>query len=58
MVPDKFMSSDEFWPILNEKKTIIWHRLLLKINNKRRLVVSGFVNQFEYNDKKAYMVFI
>ena len=20
MVPDKFMSSDEFWPILNEKK--------------------------------------
>lgn len=56
MVPDKFMSSDEFWPILNEKKTIIWHRLLLKINNKRRLVVSGFVNQFEYNDKKAYMI--
>lgn len=56
MEPDKFMSSDEFWPILNEKKTIIWHRLLLNINKKKRLVVSGFVNQFEYNGKKAYMV--
>ncbi len=56
MEPDKFMSSDEFWPTLEEKKTIIWHRLLLKINNDRQLVVSGFVNQFEYNEKKAYIV--
>lgn len=56
MEPDKFMSSDEFWPILEEKKTIIWHRLLFKINNDKQLVVSGFVNQFEYNEKKAYIV--
>lgn len=56
MEPDKFMSSDEFWPILEEKKTIIWHRLLLKINKNKQLIVSGFVNQFEYDEKKAYVV--
>lgn len=56
MEPDKFMSSDDFWPTLEKKKVIIWHRLLLKVNRKNRFVVSGFVNQFEYNDKKAYMV--
>lgn len=56
MEPDKFMVSDEFWPILEEKKAIIWHRLGLIVNDKDRYIVSGFVNQFEYGDKKAYMV--
>lgn len=56
MEPDKFMSSDEFWPTLESRKSIIWHRLLLTIDNKEKYVVSGFVNQFEYNEKKAYIV--
>ena len=56
MEPDKFMVSDEFWPTLDDKKAIIWHRLGLIVNDKDRYVVSGFVNQFEYGDKKAYMV--
>ena len=56
MEPDKFMVSDEFWPTLEEKKAIIWHRLGLIVNDKDRYIVSGFVNQFEYGDKKAYMV--
>jgi PAS domain-containing protein len=56
MEPDKFMSSDEFWPTLEDKKVIIWHRLILRVNGKKKCVVSGFVNQFEYKDKKAYMV--
>lgn len=56
LTPDKFMSSDEFWPELESRKSIIWHRLLLTINNKDKYVVSGFVNQFDYNNKKAYFV--
>jgi PAS domain S-box-containing protein len=56
MEPDKFMTSDNFWPTLEAKKAIIWHRLKLIINNSQKYVVSGFVNQFEYGDKKAYMV--
>ena len=55
MEPDKFMVSDEFWPTLDDKKAIIWHRLGLIVNDKDRYVVSGFVNQFEYGDKKAYI---
>lgn len=54
--PDKFMTSDEFWPVLESRKSIIWHRLLLTINKKDRYVVSGFVNEFDYNGKKAYFV--
>ena len=57
MEPDKFMVSDEFWPTLDDKKAIIWHRLGLIVNDKDRYVVSGFVNQFEYGDKNAYMVY-
>ena len=56
LVPDKFMSSDEFWPELESRKSIIWHRLLLTVNKKDKYVVSGFVNQFDYNGKKAYFV--
>lgn len=56
MEPDKFMSSDEFWPTLESRKSIIWHRLLLTVDKKDKYVVSGFVNQFEYNNKKAYIV--
>lgn len=56
MEPDKFMSSDEFWPTLESRKSIIWHRVLLKINKKEKYVVSGFINQFEYKEKKAYIV--
>ena len=56
MEPDKFMVSDEFWPSLEDKKAIIWHRLGLIVNDSDRYVVSGFVNQFDYEDKKAYMV--
>lgn len=34
MEPDKFMSSDEFWPTLEKTGTIIWHRLMLRVNKK------------------------
>ena len=40
MEPDKFMVSDEFWPTLEEKKAIIWHRLGLIVNDKDRYIVS------------------
>ena len=56
MEPDKFMVSDEFWPTLEEKKALIWHRLALIVNDSERYIVSGFVNQFEYEDKTAYLV--
>ncbi|MGN0395659.1 MAG: GAF domain protein, partial [Coprococcus sp.] len=56
MEPDKFMLSDDFWDILSQKKSIIWHRLGLVVNSKETYVTSGFVNQFEYDGKKAYMV--
>lgn len=56
MEPDKFMLSDDFWSILEHKKTIIWHRLSLIVNSKEKYVTSGFVNQFEYEGQKAYMV--
>ena len=56
MEPDKFMISDEFWPMLEEKKAVIWHRLALIVNDTDRYIVSGFINRFEYNGKKAYMV--
>ena len=56
MEPDKFMISDEFWPTLEDKKALIWHRLALIVNDSERYIVSGFVNQFEYKGKKAYMV--
>ena len=29
---DKFMVSDEFWPTLDDKKAIIWHRLGLIVD--------------------------
>lgn len=56
MEPDKFMVSDEFWPTLEEKKAVIWHRLSLVVNGDEKYVVSGFINQFDYGGKKAYMV--
>lgn len=56
MEPDKFMLSDDFWPTLEHKKSIIWHRLGLIVNSKEKYVTSGFVNQFEYEGRKAYMV--
>lgn len=56
MEPDKFMVSDEFWPTLEQKKAIIWHRLALIVNGSTKYIVSGFIDQFEYGDKKAYMV--
>lgn len=54
--PDKFMLSDDFWPTLEHKKSIIWHRLGLVVNSKEKYVTSGFVNQFEYEGRRAYMV--
>lgn len=56
MEPDKFMVSDEFWPTLEEKKALIWHRLALIVNDSERYIVSGFVNQFDYEDRTAYLV--
>ena len=56
MDPDKFMSSDEFWPTLEKTGTIIWHRLMLRVNKKDKYVVSGFVNKTEYDDRTAYIV--
>lgn len=56
MEPDKFMSSDEFWPTLEKTGTIIWHRLMLRVNKKDKYVVSGFVNKTEYDDRTAYIV--
>ncbi len=56
MEPDKFMVSDEFWPTLEEKKALIWHRLALIVNDSERYIVSGFVNQFDYDDRTAYLV--
>lgn len=56
MVPDKFMLSDDFWPTLEKKKSITWHRLGIVVNSSDKYVTSGFVNQFEYEGRKAYMV--
>lgn len=56
MEPDKFMVSDEFWPMLEEKKAVIWHRLSLIVNNDKKYIVSGFINQFDYDGRKAYLV--
>ncbi len=56
MEPDKFMVSDDFWLTLSQKQTIIWHRLGLVVNSKETFITSGFVNQFEYDGRKAYMV--
>lgn len=55
MQPDKFMYSEDFWGMLHEKRSIIWHRILLIVNG-RRYVVSGLINEFQIDDETNYVV--
>lgn len=55
MQPDKVLPRDHFWDRLHQKKSIIWHRILLEVDGVN-YYVSGLVNEFLIEEKRHYMV--
>ena len=55
MQPDKFMITDDFWEKLHNRKSIIWHRILLHTQDKE-YYVSGLINEYQEEGRTIYMV--
>lgn len=53
MEPGRALTSTDFWDLLRGKKSLMWHRICLKADEKE-ILVSGLVNEAEVDGTLVY----